>query len=615
MRLKSFRAASVAEAMQQVRDHFGENAVIVSTQRNPGGDGVRVTAAVEEPDAMEAAAAEYDPGPVDAVDAIDVVSQTLDFHGLPSALADRLLGISSNLLLDDPAAALAVALDAAISFEPLPAGARPERPLMFVGPSGAGKTVTLAKLAVRAAFDRQPVHVITTDTLRAGGYDQLAAFTRLLKVDLLQAEDPDQLRAAVGEATIDDTVLIDTVAVNPFNEADMAELAGFVRAVSAEPILVLPGGMDIAEAEEVGQAFRAIGCTRLLATRIDTTRRLGSIVNTACVARLKLCDYTHSPHVTQGLDKLNPLALARLMLPAIGAVSAAAAQPSAEVQDYDESEYAEATVDAEGRVEPAWARERPARPDAATHAEPPMRPDPQRRPEPAAGRLSDPRPPEARPPEARPPEARPASAPTRTPPPRGAAGAYRAAPATPTPVKPAQRVQATPAPADDEAAAEALAAAIVAAAEGQSAAAAGNDDYPLDLDMASLDDHPSRDFSRFVGGDDPEPAAAHADATAFAQTDDDLLSTEWVDPEDAASASAVEPLEEPDFVDAESEADPQPDFDALHLDDDFDFGDDSSRRRSHPADRRTSDADEWTSGDDLLESPAAAGQRFGKNRS
>lgn len=610
MRLKSFRAASVAEAMQQVRDHFGENAVIVSTQRNPGGDGVRVTAAVEEPDAMEAAAAEYDPGPVDAVDAIDVVSQTLDFHGLPSALADRLLGISSNLLLDDPAAALAVALDAAISFEPLPAGGKPERPLMFVGPSGAGKTVTLAKLAVRAAFDRQPVHVITTDTLRAGGYDQLAAFTRLLKVELLQAEDPDQLRAAVGEATIDDTVLIDTVAVNPFNEADMAELAGFVRAVSAEPILVLPGGMDIAEAEEVGQAFRAVGCTRLLATRIDTTRRLGSIVNTACVARLKLCDYTHSPHVTQGLDKLNPLALARLMLPAIGAASGAVTRAGAGAQGYDDSDQGGATVDAEGRVEPAWARERPSRPEAPARAEAPPRSEPHRRPEPSANR-----PAETRSAESRAPSAGSAPVPTRTPPPRGAAGAYRAAPATPTPVKSVQSMPASSAPADDEAAAAALAAAIVAAAEDRSPTAAGNDDYPLDLDMASIDDRPSRDFSRFVGGDDPEPAATQAASAAFAQTDDDLLSTEWADPEDAGSATAVEPLEEPDFGDAEAEADPQPDFDALHLDDDFDFGDDSSARRSRPADRRTSDAEDWTSGDDLLESPAAAGQRFGKNRS
>lgn len=312
MRLKSFRAPTVAEAMKLVRDHFGDSAVIVSTQRGSNGEGVRVTAAIEDSD-FETDAAEF-AQPTDAVDTVDAINQALDFHGVPSALADRLLSISSNLLLDDPAAALAVALDAAFAFDPLPAEGF-DRPLMLVGPPGTGKTVTLAKLAVRATFARQPLTVITTDTVRAGGIDQLAAFTRLLQIELQTAEDPEGLSRRILQAKHDDLILVDSVATNPINATEMSELNSFIQASGAEPVLVLNAGMDAAEAREIGLAFRHVGCSRMLITRTDAARRLGSVLGVAHEARYKLSDTTNTPHVTHGLNRLSPMALARMMLP------------------------------------------------------------------------------------------------------------------------------------------------------------------------------------------------------------------------------------------------------------------------------------------------------------
>lgn len=62
---------------------------------------------------------------------------------------------------------------------------------MLIGPPGAGKTLTIAKLATRSTPSGRKVGVITTDTARAGGIDQLAAFTKLLKLKLLAVEDTD----------------------------------------------------------------------------------------------------------------------------------------------------------------------------------------------------------------------------------------------------------------------------------------------------------------------------------------------------------------------------------------------------------------------------------------
>lgn len=316
MRLKSFRAATVAEAMQMVRDHFGDDAVIVSTHRGPGKEGVRVTAAVD--DSKMDLDVQDSPGLVasDSIDAVEAISQSLDYHGVPSALTDRLLGIASNLLLEDPASALAVALDAALGFSPLPV--EPTRaPLMFVGPPGSGKTVTLVKLAVKGIFARHPVSLITTDMVRAGGVEQLAAFARLLEVDCNTADSPEALQMAVGNCPHGDMVLIDSLATNPFDEAEMNELATWLRYSGAEPILVLSAGLDVLESEEIGKAFRRIGATKMVVTRLDMTRRLGSVLATAHAARLKLSDFTNSSQVTHGLTRASPLTLARLLLPRV----------------------------------------------------------------------------------------------------------------------------------------------------------------------------------------------------------------------------------------------------------------------------------------------------------
>ena len=312
MRLKSFRAATVAEAMQQVREHFGENAIIVSTQRNAGQLGVRVTAAIEELEIQD-----VDPSlhlTRDPLDPIDVIAQALDYHNLPSILVDRLLGIASNLLLDDPQAALAVALDAVISFDTQLIEGKPSSPILFVGPAGSGKTLTLAKLAVRAVMQNQPIHVVTTDLARAGGYEQLAAFTQLLGYDLHQAEDKYKLQSLLAQRPPAALTLIDSAAVSPFDPEEMQELQDMIETMQARTILVLPGGLDPTEAIEIGQAFQAIGCQYLLVTQLDRVRRCGCVVALAITAQLSLCGYTHSPHVTKGLDLLNPFTLAGLIL-------------------------------------------------------------------------------------------------------------------------------------------------------------------------------------------------------------------------------------------------------------------------------------------------------------
>ncbi len=312
MRLKTYTAPTMAEAMEMARREMGEDAIIVSTQRGTGGRGARVTAALEEVRPEDAALEElYDE---ERPDAAATIRQALTFHGTPPRLAERLVLAAGALDTDDPILAFAGAMDASFMFAPLPEHGH-GRPIMLVGPPGAGKTITTAKLAARATLAGRPVRVITTDTQRAGGIEQLVAFTRLLKLDLETADTVEGLRKAVAAAQPDDLVYIDTAGTNPFSDTEMDHLSGLVQAAGAEPVLVLAAGGDAMESADIAASFAAIGAGRLLVTRLDMARRLGSILAAADAARMRFSDVSITPHVADGLSPINPLSLARLIMP------------------------------------------------------------------------------------------------------------------------------------------------------------------------------------------------------------------------------------------------------------------------------------------------------------
>jgi len=313
MRLKSFIAPSMAEAMQLVRRELGDDAIIVSTQRAAGGKGVRITAALEPTDvddAIDQILAETDHTP-----AAEVVREALTDHGVPPRLVERLVNIVRNSGIADPNLACAAALESGFAFAPLPDQVAP-RPFMVVGPPGSGKSMVVAKLAARSALKNRRVGVITCDNLRAGATEQLSAFTRILELELMTARGPQSLRRATETAASrHDIVFVDSPGLNPFKTSDMEYLAALIEAANVEPILVLAAGGDAQEAAEIGEVFGAAGATRLIATRLDTTRRLGSIMAAADAGPLMFCDVSATPHVVNGVTPISAGTMAYMILP------------------------------------------------------------------------------------------------------------------------------------------------------------------------------------------------------------------------------------------------------------------------------------------------------------
>ena len=242
------------------------------------------------------------------------VTDALYRHGAPALISEKLVDTLENLDVDDPVLALSAALDAVFTFQPLAEG-RLERPVMLVGAPGSGKTLVAAKLAVRAVFRKSSIGIITTDTVRAGAIEQLSAFTRLIKIKLITVEDESALGDALDVTRGAEQIVIDTAGRNPFDPAEMNELRRMIAGTAVEPVLVMPAGIDAVEAAEMGGLFRAIGVRRVLITRLDLTRRFGSMMAAVYDSRLNFCDVSLTSNVADGLTPLSPLTLARLMMP------------------------------------------------------------------------------------------------------------------------------------------------------------------------------------------------------------------------------------------------------------------------------------------------------------
>jgi flagellar biosynthesis protein FlhF len=314
MRLKSFHAPSLGEALTLVRDQWGADAIVVQTEESPG-EGAIVVAALEsaphDADTFETddeAAADDPPGNPAAA-----VGQTLQFHGLPAACRRRLLRALPDGVEVLPA--LAAALNSVLTFAPLPVSG--EQRVALVGPPGAGKTLLAAKLAARAVLSGRRPRVISTDGTRAGGVEQLAAFTRILGVEMKVCVNAADLSTAV-KAARNMPVLIDTPGANPLIEADLQRIAELVNAAGAVPVLVLPAGGDAFEAAETAQAFARLGVSRLCATRLDLARRYGAPIAAAEAAGLALGEISFSPFVGQGLTALSAEVLSRMLMPHAG---------------------------------------------------------------------------------------------------------------------------------------------------------------------------------------------------------------------------------------------------------------------------------------------------------
>jgi flagellar biosynthesis protein FlhF len=318
MRLRTFTAPDIHAAMAQVRKTLGDDAVIISTTRDPVGKNVTITAAAERDDPMHgmpdletpltngyAAAPIADTMPSPSIEESRVLVELkalLNYHSVPANVEKKLLDTAQMVDFYPDASVeglrktLATLLEASFQFLPLPLNRIGYR-VMLVGQPGIGKTMTIAKMAAQLVMEKKSVIVITTDTKRAGGVEQLQAYTDVLGLVLRVAEDRAMLKQLLEEANPDSRILIDSAGTNPYDTAELKELSQFLGLSKVEPVFVMPAGGNTDEAAHCATAFGFTGARRMLITRTDVSRRFGSILAAAHAGGYAFCNSSSSSKV------------------------------------------------------------------------------------------------------------------------------------------------------------------------------------------------------------------------------------------------------------------------------------------------------------------------------
>jgi flagellar biosynthesis protein FlhF len=197
------------------------------------------------------------------------------------------------------------------------------RRLMMVGPTGVGKTTTLAKLAGDLVLkQRRSVALVTIDTYRVGATDQLRAYADLLDVPLEVATSPAQLGAILRRFEHVDNVLIDTAGRSPADSARVQELKGFARAAPGVAVMLAAAATSgRAEFAAVVERFSVLPLAHTVITKLDECAAAGRLYGCLRRHRLPLNYVTAGQEVPEDIAPAVAATVPELLFPAAVAVA------------------------------------------------------------------------------------------------------------------------------------------------------------------------------------------------------------------------------------------------------------------------------------------------------
>ena len=171
-----------------------------------------------------------------------------------------------------------------------------------VGPTGAGKTTTLCKLAVRHVLEHGPGSLVlaSADAARLGGADMLRAVARLLDVPFLAASEGESITALIARAGDPDLLLLDTPGISRRRPEDATRLLE-LAAAGVHSLLVLPANAQLAWLDSAAGDYRPARPVAAVVTKIDETVSLGEALGVLLREGLPLAYLTDGPEIPDDL--------------------------------------------------------------------------------------------------------------------------------------------------------------------------------------------------------------------------------------------------------------------------------------------------------------------------
>jgi len=178
----------------------------------------------------------------------------------------------------------------------------------FVGPTGSGKTTTLAKLAAYCCMNKSKrVSIITADTYRIAAIEQIRAFADIVNVGLQIVFSPDEMQTALEECSDSDVIFVDNAGRSQRNKEHMEELRLLMDVLRPdETHLVLSATTKDSDLHDMIKRYRNIKVNRLLFTKLDETTRLGNIFNIVSDLGIPVSYFTAGQSVPDDIELADP---------------------------------------------------------------------------------------------------------------------------------------------------------------------------------------------------------------------------------------------------------------------------------------------------------------------
>ncbi|NQT20825.1 MAG: hypothetical protein HQ592_14045 [Planctomycetes bacterium] len=347
MRIKSYKARDATEAMEMIRNDMGSSALIIQTKRiRQGGvfgmlghEAVEVVAAADDAKTMrragsaQARAAESGPENTTFKHLHDRLLQQGVLPGLARGLVEETLcrypsspfamqfpDFGGRLAATPAAADMVQALGAAIaktvrlerSYKPK----QGPKIVALVGPTGVGKTTTIAKLATIAAMRHKlPTGLVTIDTYRIGAVDQLKTYSEMLGAPLAVVHKPEQMPQVLESFCDKAVVFVDTIGRSPKDRDRVSELKPYFKYLpGAETHLLVSASSKDDDATLTARSFSALPLSRLAFSKVDESTSFGSIYNLAAQTQIPLSYLTVGQEVPDDIEVTTPGRIAELLL-------------------------------------------------------------------------------------------------------------------------------------------------------------------------------------------------------------------------------------------------------------------------------------------------------------
>ncbi len=196
------------------------------------------------------------------------------------------------------------------------------RLVALVGPTGVGKTTTIAKLAANYRLrEKHRVGLITVDTYRIAAVEQLRTYADIIDLPMEVVSTPREMRTAVERMQHLDLVLIDTAGRSPRDEVKIQELKAFLQDAEAHEIhLVLSSVSGSRALQQTAERFATVGTTALMLTKLDEATGLGNVMSVLRSSRLPVSYLTDGQNVPDDIETADAHRLSQMIL---GAASSA----------------------------------------------------------------------------------------------------------------------------------------------------------------------------------------------------------------------------------------------------------------------------------------------------